>query len=123
MREEKLYTQMGFKQFAPAVGTEEASFLPMVLTREASSVFRERLREQNVVFYPGPVALGEPIVQSTLSHRSEKFQQELTQMKEQLCQLTQSNIVIPLVGTGTLANDAMLGQLKSEFGEGEPEGT
>ncbi|MEG0473461.1 MAG: aminotransferase class V-fold PLP-dependent enzyme [Solibacillus sp.] len=117
VREEKLYTQLGFRQFAPPVGTEEALYLPMVLTREASRGFRERLREQNNIFYPGPVALEKQLEHSTLSHRSAKFQQELTHMKAQLLQLAQSNVVIPLVGTGTLANDAMLGQLKSEFNE------
>ena len=117
VREEKLYTQMGFRQFAPPVGTEEALYLPMVLTREASRGFRERLREQNNIFYPGPVALEKKLEHSTLSHRSEKFQQDLIQMKTQLLTLAQSNVVIPLVGTGTLANEAMLGQLKSEFSE------
>ncbi|MEK3764482.1 MULTISPECIES: aminotransferase class V-fold PLP-dependent enzyme [unclassified Solibacillus] len=115
VREEKLYTQMGFKQFAPAVGTQEASYLPMVLTRKDSEVFRERLREQNIVFYPGPVALEHSIEPATISHRSNKFNQELQDMKQQLCKLAHANHVIPLVGTGTLANDAMLGQLKSEF--------
>ena len=115
VREEKLYSEMGFKQFAPAVGTEDARFLPMVLTRKDSAVFRERLREKNIVFYPGPVALDKPLEQSVLSHRSVQFKQELTTMKEALCQLTKASVVIPLVGSGTLANDAMLGQLKSEF--------
>lgn len=36
-------------------------------------------------------------------------------MKSGLCKLAKANYVIPLVGTGTLANDAMLGRLKSEF--------
>lgn len=117
VREEKLYTQMGFKQFAPAVGTDDASYLPMVLTRKDSAAFRERLREQNIVFYPGPVALEQPMNLSTISHRSVKFQQELEEMHRELCKLAQANFMIPLVGTGTLANDAMLGQLKSEFPE------
>ena len=115
VREEKLYTQMGFQQFGSPVGTEDALYLPMVLTREASRVFRERLRERNRIFYPGPVGLASPFVHSTLSHRSEKFQQEFQEMKQQLVELAQTNVVIALVGTGTLANDAMLGQLKSEF--------
>ncbi|MGN7476973.1 aminotransferase class V-fold PLP-dependent enzyme [Solibacillus silvestris] len=119
VREEKLYTQMGFRQFAPTVGTEEARYLPMVLTRKDSKAFRERLREQNIVFYPGPVALENPIMPSTISHRSERFQQELGQMNRQLCKLANAKIVIPIVGTGTLANDAMLGQLKSEFPDGQ----
>lgn len=115
VREEKLYTQMGFQQFASPVGTDDALYLPMVLTREASRVFRERLREQNRIFYPGPVGLASPFVHSTLSHRSEKFQQEFQEMKQRLLELAETNVVIALVGTGTLANDAMLGQLKSEF--------
>lgn len=115
MREEKLYTDMGYKQFAPAVGPEDARYLPMVLTRKDSAVFRERLREKNLVFYPGPVALEQDIAQSVLSHRSTPFEQELTQMKQKLCQLTKSPFVIPMLGSGTLANDAMLGQLKSDF--------
>lgn len=118
VREEKLYSEMGFKQFAPAVGTEDARFLPMVLTRTDSAVFRERLREKNAVFYPGPVALEASMAQSVLSHRSLQFEQELTQMKETLCQLTHAQLVIPMVGSGTLANDAMLGQLKSDFNDG-----
>lgn len=119
VREEKLYKQMGFQQFAPPVGTDEALFLPMVLTREVSLEFRARLREQNRIFYPGPVALEKQREHSTLSHRSENFLQDLTQMKEHLLQFAQTNVVIPLVGTGTLANDAMLGQLKSEFKEAQ----
>lgn len=115
VREEKMYTEMGFRQFASAVGTEEARYLPMVLTRQDSAVFRERLREQNRVFFPGPVALENPLIPSTISHRSVKFQQELDDMKSGLCKIAKANYVIPLVGTGTLANDAMLGQLKSEF--------
>lgn len=115
VREEKLYNDMGYKQFAPAVGTKEARYLPMMLTRTDSVVFRERLREKSAVFYPGPVALENEIERSVLSHRSEQFAHELTQMKEGLCQLTNAQVVIPLLGSGTLANEAMLGQLKSDF--------
>lgn len=115
VREQKLYTEMGFSQFAPAVGTDEARFLPMVLTRKDSAVFRERLREKSAIFYPGPVALENDMRQSVLTHRSAQFEQELTQMKEGLCQLTEAPFVIPMLGSGTLANDAMLGQLKSDF--------
>ncbi|MER2126787.1 aminotransferase class V-fold PLP-dependent enzyme [Solibacillus sp.] len=117
VRQEKLYTDMGYKQFAPAVGAKEARFLPMVLTRKDSAVFRERLREKNAVFYPGPVALENEMGQSVLSHRSVQFEHELTQMKQGLCQVTKAQCVIPMLGSGTLANDAMLGQLKSDFPE------
>lgn len=114
VREEKLYTQMGFRQFADAIGTEEACYLPMVMTRADSEAFRARLQEESRVFYPGPVA---NIIHniSTVSHRSAAFLADYTQMRHQLTDMVYANHVIPLVGTGTLANDAMLGQLKEDF--------
>ncbi|MER2108838.1 MAG: aminotransferase class V-fold PLP-dependent enzyme [Solibacillus sp.] len=114
VREEKLYTQMGFRQFADAVGSEEARYLPMVMTRADSEVFRARLQEENRVFYPGPVAVTIHNA-STVSHRSAAFITDYTQMQQQLTDMAHANEVIPLVGTGTLANDAMLGQLKEDF--------
>ena len=118
VREEKLYTQMGFRQFADAVGSGEARFLPMVITRADSVVFRARLHEGNIVFYPGPVAQKTPLQPSVISHRSSHFQTDFQHMIQSLLQLTEAEQVIPLVGTGTLANEAMLGQLKSDFPDG-----
>lgn len=114
VREEKLYTQMGFRQFAEAIGTEEARYLPMVMTRAESERFRTRLQEESRVFYPGPVATSIHNV-STISHRSAAFIADYTHLQQQLTDMTYANHVIPLVGTGTLANDAMLGQLKEDF--------
>lgn len=114
VREEKLYTQMGFRQFADAVGSAEVRYLPMVLTRAASMVFRARLQEESRVFYPGPVANAIHNV-STISHRSATFLTDYTQMQHQLVDMVHANHVLTLVGTGTLANDAMLGQLKEDF--------
>lgn len=114
VREEKLYTQMGFRQFADVVGSEEARYLPMVMTRTDSERFRARLQEESCVFYPGPVASTIHSV-STISHRSATFTADYTQMQQQLVNITYANYVLTLVGTGTLANDAMLGQLKEDF--------
>lgn len=50
-REEKLYKQMGFQQFAPAVGVTDAQFLPMVLTRDVfEHDLQRRLAKDNYTF-------------------------------------------------------------------------
>ncbi len=52
-REEKMYKQMGFSQFAPAVGTNEAMFLPMVLTRQQfEQSLQHKLAQESYTFYP-----------------------------------------------------------------------
>ncbi|WP_042474928.1 GNAT family N-acetyltransferase [Bacillus ndiopicus] len=114
-REEKLYKQMGFRQFAEAVGTSEALFLPMVLTRQDSAPLRQRLRRHALNFYPGPVWQQESLAQTDLSHRSFAFQLLFQELQQRLVSLSHAKYVTTLVGTGTLANDAMLAQLKSDF--------
>lgn len=114
-REQKLYKQMGFQQFAEAVGTSEALFLPMVLTREGSAPLRQRLRRDAFTFYPGPVLQQEPLAHTDLSHRSYAFQLLFEELQQRLLVLAQAKYVTILVGTGTLANEAMLAQLKSDF--------
>lgn len=117
VREEKLYKQMGFVQFAEAVGTEDARYLPMVMTRKDSEQFRARLQEENRVFYPGPVT-GVMHSVSTISHRSAAFRTDFIHMQQRLTDMAYANHVVTLVGTGTLANDAMLGQLKADYPDG-----
>ncbi|WP_107839897.1 GNAT family N-acetyltransferase [Metasolibacillus meyeri] len=114
-REEKLYKQMGFQQFAEAVGTSEAQFLPMVLTREGSAPLRQRLRRDAFTFYPGPVLQQESLAHTDLSHRSFAFQLLFQELHQRLLALADAKYVTTLVGTGTLANEAMLAQLKSDF--------
>ncbi|WP_342558810.1 aminotransferase class V-fold PLP-dependent enzyme [Metasolibacillus sp. FSL K6-0083] len=116
-REEKLYKQMGFHQFAEAVGTNEALFLPMVLTRENSASLRQRLRRHALTFYPGPVYQQEPLSYTDLSHRSFAFQLLFQELQQRLLALAHTQYVTPFVGTGTLANEVMLAQLKSDFSE------
>lgn len=114
-REEKMYKQMGFIQFASAVGTEEAKFLPMVLTRQQfEQSLKQRLANDDYTFYPGPVKQSGDIIYSELSHRTLTFQALFQGMEQRLLQLAQANYVATLVGSGTLANDVLLGQLKSK---------
>lgn len=114
-REEKLYKQMGFKQFAPAVGEEGAMFLPMVLTRhEFEQSLQHRLTTEPSTFYPGPVKQLETIAHSDLSHRSLPFYALYERVQKRLLHLSKSNHVGVIVGTGTLANEVMLAQLKAQ---------
>lgn len=114
-REEKMYKQMGFTQFAPAVGAEEAKFLPMVLTRQQFELsLQQRLTKGSSTFYPGPVKQLEDMGYSDISHRSLTFQALFQRMRKGLLQISQANYVATIVGTGTLANDVLLGQLKGQ---------
>ncbi|WP_346235126.1 GNAT family N-acetyltransferase [Lysinibacillus telephonicus] len=114
-REQKLYKQMGFEQFADAVGSEEAKFIPMVLTRRK---FEQGLEKRIATsshhsFYPGPVKQNTALSHTDLSHRSDEFRELFVSMKKQLQKLSGANYVATVVGSGTLANDIMLGQLKT----------
>ncbi|WP_155590600.1 aminotransferase class V-fold PLP-dependent enzyme [Lysinibacillus cavernae] len=119
-REEKLYKQMGFRQFAPAVGAEDALFLPMVLTRhEFEQSLQHRLTTEHFTFYPGPVKQQESIGYSDLSHRSLTFHALYERVQQKLLHLSNANHVGVIVGTGTLANEVMLAQLKvQQLGKG-----
>lgn len=114
-REEKLYRQMGFKQFAPAVGEKDALFLPMVLTRhEFEQSLQHRLFADHFTFYPGPVKQLEQIGYTDLSHRSLPFYALYERVQKKLLHLSNANYVGIIVGTGTLANEVMLAQLKEQ---------
>ncbi|MFJ7839954.1 aminotransferase class V-fold PLP-dependent enzyme [Lysinibacillus sphaericus] len=114
-REEKMYKQMGFSQFAPAVGTNEAMFLPMVLTRQQfEQSLQHKLAQESYTFYPGPVKQQGAIVYSDMSHRSQAFQSLYARMRSKLLELSGAKQVATIVGSGTLANEVMLGQLKAQ---------
>ncbi len=114
-REEKLYKQMGFKQFAPAVGAKDAIFLPMVLTRhEFEQSLQHRLATEQFTFYPGPVKQLEMSDYSDLSHRSLPFYALYERVQKKLLHLSNANYIGVIVGTGTLANEVMLAQLKAQ---------
>ncbi len=116
-REEKLYSQLGFQQFAEKMGTEDATFLPMILTRKNSEQMINRIHIKNYSFYPGPTEQIHPLMNTSTSHRSQQFAIMFEEMKKQLLNIAKTKYVTTLVGTGTLANDVMLGQMKAEFKE------
>ncbi|TQR21479.1 aminotransferase class V-fold PLP-dependent enzyme [Psychrobacillus vulpis] len=116
IREQKLYNQLGFEPFADPVGTEEALFVPMVLTRERfDNSVAARFKQKRYSFYPGPVQQTEIIqkafIEKPISHRSHEFKVMLERVKNGLLRMSGAAYVHLLVGSGTLANEAMIAQL------------
>jgi len=127
-RQLKLYSHIGFVPFGPLVGTPEAPFQPMYLTAEA---FRERaqtisslppgVRGEVANLHTGPVAI-HPDVAAAFSaaprpHRSPEFDEDLRGLKASLCALVNAQEVEVLLGSATLANDAVAAQLSLLLGE------
>ena len=128
VRQAKLYKFLGCVPFGPLVGTEEAKYQPMYLTLQAFSELTTRSRsfaqevpvianDEYVVFnfMPGPVDLCKGVLEicgkEPCSHRSDSFIQDFQRARALLCQLTQAYQVEIMMGSGTLANDAIAGQL------------
>ena len=122
-RQTKLYAHLGFVPFGPRVGTPGAEYQPMMLTLAAAqtvvrNVVRGRIASQPhaaVNLLPGPVTVA-PAVQTALSeapasHRSPAFAAHFAAVQQQLRALTGARHVQLLLGSGTLANDAVAAQL------------
>lgn len=115
-RQQKLYRKIGFEAFAPEVGSEQARFVPMVLTADKAHQLFERLPKQQRIFYPGPVKQTHALTHSDVSHRSSQFAHLHHQVTKNLLHLSQAQHVALLLGSGTLANAVMLQQLKVRHG-------
>ena len=131
MRQLKLYQHLGFVPFGPVVGAGEAQFQPMYVTLETFEVTaREFLRAaparsfqpSAVNFLPGPVAVRREVrrafEQAPESHRAAAFRSDFNATKKLLCDLVRAPQVELLLGSGTLANDAVAGQLSLLGGRG-----
>lgn len=123
-RQLKLYQHLGFVPFGPRVGADEAQFQPMYVTLETFEVTaREFLRSaparsfqpSAVNFLPGPVAVRREVrrafEQAPESHRADCFKADFKATREALCELTRARHAQLLLGSGTLANDAIGAQL------------
>ena len=122
-RQIKLYEHMGFVAFGPLVGSPGAMYQPMY---QFVDRFRHRVGELNsaafaevvrpdVNLLPGPIYLA-PAVQAALiakpvCHRAEAFDQLMERTRGMLCELTGASAVVIAMGSGTLANDLVAGQL------------
>lgn len=128
VRQIKLYKFLGFVPFGPVVGSEEAQYQPMYLTLEAYRDLKTHSRsfaknEPELAnddtmlfnFLPGPVDLAKQVQEvfnvKPCSHRGDVFIKDFQKVRELLCNLLRTRNVQVLMGTGTLANDAVAGQL------------
>jgi aspartate aminotransferase-like enzyme len=130
-RQAKLYQHLGFVPFGPLVGSGDAQFQPMYVTLETFEVTaREFLRSSparsfhpNAVnFLPGPVTVRREVrrafEQAPESHRGDSFKKDFQATKQILCELVQAKKVELFLGSGTLANDVVAGQLSLLNGRG-----
>src|SRR5437867_9830958 len=130
-RQFKLYQHLGFIPFGPAVGTGEAQFQPMYVTLETfEATAREFLRSSPsrafqpsaVNFLPGPVTVRREVrrafEQAPESHRADLFRKDFQAAKKILCELVRAEKVELFLGSGTLANDVIAGQLSLISGRG-----
>jgi aspartate aminotransferase-like enzyme len=123
-RQLRLYTHLGFVPFGPVVGSGDAQFQPMYVTLETFEVTaREFLRSSParsfhpsaVNFLPGPVTVRREVrrafEQAPESHRHDGFKKDFQATRGILCDLTRAGRVELFIGSGTLANDVVAGQL------------
>lgn len=123
VRQLKLYKHLGFVPFGQLVGPPEARYQPMYIDREMLNKGVNDLMEQQRVkpnfegvnFLPGPVrisgAVQRAFMRTPISHRSDKFLQDISQIKSSLTYLVNSKKVQILLGSGTLANDVVAAHL------------
>src|SRR5436190_3042766 len=123
-RQFRLYQHLGFVPFGPSVGAGDAQFQPMYVTLETfEATAREFLRSSPsrsfqhsaVNFLPGPVTVRREVrrafEQAPESHRADVFIKDFQSTKKILCELVRAKNVELFLGSGTLANDAIAGQL------------
>lgn len=129
LRQTKLYKRIGFTNFGPEVGEEDARFQPMYLTKERfeqnTRAFQELMRKKSTEVYsflPGPVPMDEKVTTSLgkepLSHRDASFVDAMNNISKLLCKLTNTHYAEIVLGTGTLANDIIAAQLTRMPGTG-----
>lgn len=134
LRQIRLYEHLGFVPFGPVVGSDDAPYQPMYLTRDAflrqaGALIRETAAGEGggdgrepVNLLPGPVAIAAPVREALqaapVSHRSAAFSQLLGDTRERLCALVRSPHCDIALGSGTLANDLVAGQLSLIEGPG-----
>lgn len=130
-RQFRLYQHLGFVPFGPVVGTGDAQFQPMYVTLETfETTAREFLRSSPsrsfqpsaLNFLPGPVAIRREVrrafEQAPESHRADMFLKDFQATKRILASLTRARNVELFMGSGTLANDVVAGQLSLENSRG-----
>ncbi len=124
-RQLRLYRHLGFHAFGPLIGSENAAYQPMYITAEEVLAWPDGMQERSessvdrvsigANFLPGPVGISARVQQafqrSATSHRAAAFRQQYAATQERLCALTQASHATMLLGSGTLANDVVAGQI------------
>ena len=115
LRQEKLYRHLGFVPFGPRVGTDEAPFQPMYITFEDFLDTAPAAAGEPASFLPGPVPLADPVrrafERAPAYHRDQRFREEFSRTRARLSALVGAPNVQILLGSGTLANDAVAAQI------------
>lgn len=121
--QQPLYRHIGFIPFGPVVGDDAAPYQPMYrpvgnVGVEFAGKFHEDVSappDDPVILTPGPVAMPAEVVEAfqraPLSHRSPVFCELMLSVRRRLCDLIGANHCAVIVGSGTLANDAVAAQL------------
>jgi aspartate aminotransferase-like enzyme len=124
-RQLPLYQHIGFVPFGPLVGAGEARFQPMYLELEGFLRGPDALiaaPPEPASYLCGPVAVSSRVraafARSPVSHRSRRFSADFRAVKRMLCGLTGARDVEILLGSGTLANDAIAAELALRGGQG-----
>ena len=124
-----LYEHLGFQRLGPAVPCGATAFVPMSVavakleTRHAISLRRWTRRQSRpreappVSLLPGPVPLSAAVkhalAEPSVYHRDHEFIDLFASMRNSLGQLVGGRDVAVLVGSGTLANDAVAAALSA----------
>lgn len=119
-----LYKKLGFSVFADIVGKNGALYQPMYLTFDSYSNFKDKTSilektetkiKNSVNLLPGPAPIDEDVRKAfesaPVSHRSEKFTSDFNATKKLLLELTGAKCVELFMGSGTLANDVIAGEI------------
>ncbi len=123
-RQLRLYKHLGCVPFGHLVGSADAQFQPMYVTREAlvervGSLLDVAQRESHC-FLTGPVTLSAPVrarlAEPLTSHRGATFATDLATIREGMSALTGARHVALLNGSGTLANDVVATQIAARGG-------
>jgi aspartate aminotransferase-like enzyme len=130
----EMYRRIGFQALGPAVGSGEASFVPMALSiqnppedlarRTRAFLAREarqaRTTESPLInLMPGPVEISAEVrrafARPPVSHRSLEFVDAYERTRETLSDLSGGLNVAVMVGGGTTANDCVAMHLRAAF--------
>jgi len=105
------------RPFSDPNGSLEAQFQPMFMTKEVfKSLVVERVGSISYSYLPGPVMVAKEVMEALMkppvSHRTKKFTDLISSVKEKLLLLSSAKNCQHMFGTGTLANEVIAMQLR-----------